>query len=122
LTIWSLCAGLLFLRNRIPDGLSSLNYIYKITRKRRIFVKILAMTLQLEITNPEDAELILSLARRLNIPFKQRKKKVVKKTEREKAIERIRNFKAKAPSSFGDALEWQIKEREDRPLPFDEIR
>lgn len=80
------------------------------------------MTLQLEITNPEDAELILSLARRLNIPFKQRKKKVVKKTEREKAIERIRNFKAKAPSSFGDALEWQIKEREDRPLPFDEIR
>jgi len=80
------------------------------------------MTLQLEINNPEDAELILSLARRLNIPFKQRKKKVVKKTEREKAIERIRNFKAKAPSSFGDALEWQIKEREDRPLPFDEIR
>ncbi len=80
------------------------------------------MTLQLEITNPQDAELILNLVRRLNIPFKQTKNKVVEKSERERAIERIRNFKAKDPSSFGDALEWQIKEREDRPLPFDEIR
>ncbi len=80
------------------------------------------MTLQLEITNPEDAELILGLARRLNIPFKRTEKKAVEKTEREKRRERILNFKAKGPSSFGDALEWQIKEREDRPLPFDEIR
>ena len=80
------------------------------------------MTLQLEISNPQDAELILNLIRRLNIPFKQTKEKIVAKTEREKAIERIRNFKATEPSSFGDALEWQIKEREDRHLPFDEIR
>ncbi len=80
------------------------------------------MTIQLEITNPQDAELILSLVRRLNIPFKKTEKKAVGKSEREKAIERIRNFKAKSPSSFGDALEWQIKEREDRPLPFDESR
>ena len=80
------------------------------------------MTLQLEIFNPQDAELILTLVRRLNIPFKQADKKTVAKTEREKAIERIRNFKATEPSSFGDALEWQIKEREDRYLPFDEIR
>ncbi len=79
------------------------------------------MTIQLEITNPQDAELILSLVRRLNIPFQQKEKKVeVEKSEREKAIERIRNFKASGPSSFGDALEWQIKEREDRQLPFDE--
>ncbi|MBC7776711.1 MAG: hypothetical protein H7246_14855 [Phycisphaerae bacterium] len=80
------------------------------------------MTLQLEISNPQDAELILNLIRRLNIPFKQTLEKAVAKTEREKAIERIRNFKATEPSSFGDALEWQIKEREDRYLPFDEIR
>ena len=80
------------------------------------------MTLQLEISNPQDAELILNLVRRLDIPFKQTREKAVAKTEREKAIERIRNFKATEPSSFGDALEWQIKEREDRYLPFDEIR
>jgi len=80
------------------------------------------MTLQLEISNPQDAELILNLVRRLNIPFKQTREKTVAKTEREEAIERIRNFKATEPSSFGDALEWQIKEREDRYLPFDEIR
>jgi len=80
------------------------------------------MTLQLEISNPQDAELILNLVRRLNIPFKQTSEKAVVKTEREKAIERIRNFKATEPSSFGDALEWQIKEREDRYLPFDEIK
>lgn len=80
------------------------------------------MTLQLEISNPQDAELILNLVRRLNIPFKQTREKAVAKTEREKAIERIRNFKATEFSSFGDALEWQIKEREDRYLPFDEIK
>lgn len=80
------------------------------------------MILQLEISNPQDIELILNLARRLNIPFSQTREKVLVKTEREKAIERIRNFKATAPSSFGDALEWQIKEREDRYLPFNDIK
>ena len=60
------------------------------------------MTLQLEISDPQDAELILSLVRRLNIPFKQTREKAVEKTEREKAIERIRNFKAEAPASMGD--------------------
>ncbi len=67
------------------------------------------MTLQLEIDNPQDAELILTLIRRLNIPFKHSPEKTATKTEREKAIERIRNFKATEPSSFGDALEWQLK-------------
>ena len=52
------------------------------------------MTLQLEITNPQDAELILSLVRRLNIPFKQTKKKVVEKSEREKAIGQIGRIKS----------------------------
>jgi hypothetical protein len=77
------------------------------------------MTLQLEITNPQDAEVILALVQRLKIPFKQIPAKVPSKSEREKAIERIRNFKATEPSSFGDALEWQVREREDRYLPFD---
>ena len=80
------------------------------------------MTIQLEISNPQDAELILSLVKRLNIPFKQAARRVVDKNEREKAIERIQNFKAQSPSSFGDALEWQRKEREDRALPFNETR
>ncbi len=77
------------------------------------------MILQLEISDPQDAELILSLAKRLNIRFKQLEQKPVTDEEREKAIERILNFKATTPSSFGDALEWQINERKDRALPFD---
>ena len=80
------------------------------------------MTIQLEISDPKDAELILSLVKRLNIPFKQDAKKVAGKSEREKAIERIQNFKAQGTSSFGDALEWQRTEREDRPLPFNETK
>lgn len=76
------------------------------------------MTIQLEISDPKDVELILNLIKRLNIPFTQEQQKPVLKKEREKAIERIRNFKANVPSSFGDALEWQMKEREDRSLPF----
>ncbi len=79
------------------------------------------MTLQLEINNPQDAELIL--IQRMNIPFKQKvlPKPSSNEDERKKRRERILNFKAPHPSSFGDALEWQIKEREDRYLPFDEI-
>jgi hypothetical protein len=83
------------------------------------------MTLQLEISDPQDAELILSLVRRLNIPFKQKsaaKPSKSEEDERKERRERILNFKAPHPSSFGDALEWQLKEREDRYLPFDEIR
>jgi len=83
------------------------------------------MTLQLEISNPQDAELILNLVRRLNIPFKQKIASKPSKGEDDEHKERrarILNFKEAHPSSFGDALEWQIKEREDRPLPFDEIR
>ena len=80
------------------------------------------MILQLEISDPQDAELILTLVQRLNIPFSQRRQKSLTDKEREKVIERIRNFKATAPSSFGDALEWQIKEREDRDLPFKEMQ
>jgi hypothetical protein len=81
------------------------------------------MTLHLEISDPKDAELILNLVKRLNIPFSQAKSpSPVNKTEQQKRRDRILNFKATKPSSFGDALEWQLKEREDRKLPFDEIR
>ncbi len=62
------------------------------------------MTLQLEISNPQDAELILNLVRRLNIPFKQTREKAVAKTEGEEAIEKIRNFKADTPASLRDEL------------------
>ena len=78
------------------------------------------MILQLEISDPRDAELILSLVRLVNIPFKHSEQKTVTDEEREKAIERILNFKATAPSSFGEALEWQINERNDLAFPFDE--
>ncbi len=71
------------------------------------------MILRLDISDPRDAELILSLVRRLNIPFTHKMPKVeVDKIEKEKRRQRILNFKAKKPSSFGDALEWQLKERE----------
>lgn len=76
-----------------------------ICRFAYLCTKSLSMTLQLEIDNPQDAELILTLVRRLNIPFKQATKKATPKTEREKAIERLKNFKATEPSSFGDALD-----------------
>ena len=42
------------------------------------------MTLQLGITNPQDAELILSLVRRLNIPFKKTKKRLREKANGKK--------------------------------------
>ncbi len=38
--------------------------------------------------------------------------------EKEKARQRVLNFKASHPSTFGDALEWQKEQREDRDLPF----
>ncbi|MFN4255248.1 MAG: hypothetical protein ACK4Q5_09605 [Saprospiraceae bacterium] len=81
------------------------------------------MTIQLEITNPSDAELIMSLVRRLNISFKPlNSAPSASGIEREKAIERIRNFKPTQSSSFGDALDWQRRERTDRSLPFNENR
>lgn len=88
------------------------------------------MTITVEILNEKTLGLLRELEAmnllRLFMPSSvngvKKAAKSVEKSEREKAIERIRNFKASGPSSFGDALEWQIREREDRPLPFDEIR
>lgn len=81
------------------------------------------MILQLEISDPRDAELILNLVRRLNIPFKHKVPVAESdESEKEKRRQRILNFKAKSPSSFGDALEWQLKEREDRKLPLQGLK
>lgn len=77
------------------------------------------MIIQLEISNSKDAELILSLVKRLNIPFKETPQVAVGKNEREKAIERLRKFKSGEASSFGDGLKWQIKERDDRNRLFE---
>ena len=58
------------------------------------------------------------LAKKLDVVVEQREKTVDEKIKREELIERILNFKASGPSSFGDAAEWQRNEREDRNLPF----
>ncbi|MCC7506284.1 MAG: hypothetical protein IT259_13335 [Saprospiraceae bacterium] len=88
-------------------------------KKSGYFCKKIRMIIQLEITNPNDAELILSLVKRLNIPFKETVQASVEQKEREKAIERLRKFKSDEAPSFGDGLKWQIQEREDRKLPFE---
>ena len=77
------------------------------------------MLIELEVNNDHDIELILNLARRLRIPYRQTtaatEKKSVDQTER---IQRILMFRQSKPSSFGDASEWQRKERKDRDMPF----
>jgi hypothetical protein len=72
------------------------------------------MLIQLEVNNIQDIELILNLARRLNIPFRQiaNTPEAANDDERAKRVQRILNFKASKPSAFGDALEWQRNERE----------
>ncbi len=67
-------------------------------------------------SNDEDsiAE-IITLAKKLNVVVEKRG---METEDRETIKQRLLNFKAKGPSSFGDALEWQIETRKDRDLPF----
>ncbi|HVS90940.1 MAG TPA: hypothetical protein VHE59_02835 [Mucilaginibacter sp.] len=77
------------------------------------------MELILKTNNETSIAKILALARKLNIPVEQHDKNNSKE-DMQKLKERILNFKAEGPSSFGDAAEWQQRERKDRDLPFSE--
>jgi hypothetical protein len=74
------------------------------------------MELVLKSNNEQSIAKIIALAKKLDVTIE---KKAVKADKEDKTIkERILNFKAASPSSFGDAADWQKEQREDRNLPF----
>lgn len=77
------------------------------------------MEVVLKSNNEEKIAKILALAKKLNI-IVEKKDTVIAKNDREAIKHRILNFKADNPSPFGDAAEWERKQREDRELPFSE--
>lgn len=76
------------------------------------------MELIIKSNDESSIQKIIDFAKKLNVAVE---KKSIKTDDdaKEAARQRVLNFKAaNNKSSFGDALEWQIKEREDRDLPF----
>ena len=72
------------------------------------------MKLVLKSNNEQSIARIIALAKKLDVIIE---KKTLKADKEDKVIkERILNFKATAPSSFGDAENWQREERKDRNL------
>jgi hypothetical protein len=78
------------------------------------------MELILKTNNENSIAKIIELAKKLNVAIEQRDKVVEDKKDKESLKNRILNFKANGPSSFGDAAEWQRNERNDREFPFSE--
>lgn len=76
------------------------------------------MELILKTNNESSIAKIIELAKKLNVTVEQRDKVVENKKEVENLKNRILNFKANGPSSFGDAADWQRNERNDREFPF----
>lgn len=77
------------------------------------------MEIVLKSNNEEKIAKVLALAKKLNI-IVEKKESVIGKNDREAIRHRILNFKADGPSPFGDAAEWERKQRKDRELPFSE--
>ncbi len=74
------------------------------------------MELVLKSNNEQSIAKIIALAKKLDVTIEKKNLRIDKE---DKAIkERILNFKAASPSSFGDAVDWQKEQREDRNLPF----
>jgi len=76
------------------------------------------MELILKSNDENSLAKIIALAKKLNVTVEQKNKIFENKSEREELKNRILNSRAHEPSSFGDAAEWQQKERTDRELPF----
>lgn len=74
--------------------------------------------LTLQVEKPEDLDLLLSLAKRLHIPYSQSDLEVPMIEAKEKAIEYILSYENDQPS-MGDAAIWQQQERTERPLTND---
>lgn len=75
------------------------------------------MEIILKSNNKESLAKIIALAKQLNVVV-EKKNADLDRTDRTILKNRILNFKAKGPSSFGDAMEWEQRERSDRDLPF----
>jgi len=69
------------------------------------------MELILKSNNENSIAKIIALAKQLNVVVEQRDKAIEDKNNKEDLKKRILNFKAKVPTSFGDAAEWQRNER-----------
>jgi hypothetical protein len=76
------------------------------------------MELVLKSNNEESTAKIIALAKALNVVV-EKKGAEINKMDREAIKNSIINFKAKQPSSFGDAAEWEKRERAERDLPLD---
>ena len=76
------------------------------------------MELILKSNNEKSIAKIIALAKSLDVIIERPNKVAGDKHEKEELKKRILNFKAKEPSSFGDAAKWERIEREDRELPF----
>jgi len=75
------------------------------------------MELILKSNNEQKIAKILALAKKLNIII-EKKDKAIDQNEREAIKNRILNFKTDEPSAFGDGVQWERTQREDRTLPF----
>ena len=76
------------------------------------------MELLLRTDNETSIAKIIALAEKLNVSIERLNSSESHTQEKEILKQRILNFNATTPSSFGDAAEWQNKERLDRELPF----
>jgi hypothetical protein len=75
------------------------------------------MELILKTNDEKSIVEILNLAKKLNVVVE---KHGMEAEDREALKQRLLNFKAKGPSSFGDAAEWEREERKGKDLPFSE--
>ena len=79
------------------------------------------MELILKTNNKNSIARIIALASELNVAVEQRGK-IAEDKNREELIKRILDFKSSEPLSFGEPTEWERNEREDRDLPFSELK
>ncbi len=71
------------------------------------------MELILTTNNKTSIEKIKALANELDVAIEERGE-IKEKKNKEEFKKFILEFKASGPSSFGDAAEWERREREDR--------
>jgi len=75
------------------------------------------MELIVKSNNEQSLAKIIALARKLNVSV-ERKTTSVDKVREATLKDSILSFKTTGKSQFGDAAEWERREREDRDLPF----
>ncbi len=78
------------------------------------------MELILKSNNKQSIAKIIALAKELNVIVEE-KNTETEGISREALKKRILNFRATSESSFGDPVEWQRAQREDRELDISAI-